>query len=188
MKNINCDEIEKKHQKLIDIAVHYMDQIKDYEHDINHMNDVVSYTKELINCLNVDCNYDVLIISAYWHDVGRIECKENHERLSAEMLKHVMEENNYDHKMIEACYKAIEHHKWDMTPETTEGLIIKDADKLAWLGLGRWNSCLTHHQKLDDIIELLPRLKSEILYFNESKIIYDREIIKLINFLYEKGG
>jgi len=186
MKNINFGLIEKKYKDLIDIAKNYMNSIDDCEHDINHMNDVVFYTKELINKLNIDIDYDVCIISSYWHDVGRIKTNDGHEKLSAEMLKKVMEENNYDKKLIEDCYKAIENHKYNMKPETVEGLIIKDADKLAWLGIGRWNSCLKNNQKLDELIELLPRLKDEFLHFEESKLIYDKDIINLIKYLYEK--
>ena len=63
------------------------ENIKDYEYNINHMNDVVSYTKELLNNINLEINIDVCIISAYWHDVGRIKINEGHEKLSAEMLK-----------------------------------------------------------------------------------------------------
>lgn len=185
MKNINYDEIEKKYKKIIDIAKKYMSSIEDYEHDINHMNDVIFYTKELISKLNIECNYDTLIISAYWHDVGRIKKNDGHEKISAEMLKKTMEKNKYDNKMIKDCYKAIENHRWNMSPETIEGLIIKDADKLAWLGIGRWKSCLKNKQKLDELVELLPRLKNEFLYFEESKLIYERDVLKLIKLLYK---
>ena len=71
-----------------------------------------------------------------------------------------------------------------MTPKTNEGLLLRDADKLAWLGKGRWKSCLENRQDLDSIIGLLPKLKSDILYFDESKQIYDREIVNLTSFLY----
>lgn len=71
-----------------------------------------------------------------------------------------------------------------MHPKTNEGLLLKDADKLAWIGLGRWKDCLKNHQNLDSIINLLPNLRNEILYFEESKKIFDRDIIKLIYLLY----
>ena len=73
-----------------------------------------------------------------------------------------------------------------MVPETIEGLTIKDADKLAWLGSGRWKSCLDSGQDLDSIIELLPKLRNDILYFEESRKIYDRDIVKLVNTLYRR--
>ena len=184
-KNTDFDEIEKKYKNIIDIAKEYMQSISDYEHNINHMNDVVHYTKLLIERLNIEIDVDVCIISAYWHDVGRIKVNEGHEKLSAEMLKEVMKDYKYDDILIDKCYKAIENHKWNMTPETIEGLIIKDADKLAWIGIGRWKSCIKNNQRLDTIVFLLPKLRNEILYFDESKEIYDEDIIKLLKLLYK---
>ena len=70
MNNINFTQIEQKYNKLIETAKGYMKSIKDYEHNINHMRDVVSYTKELLNIIDLEINIDVCIISSYWHDVG----------------------------------------------------------------------------------------------------------------------
>ena len=184
MKNNNYNEIENKYHELIQKAKEYMKNITDYEHDISHMYDVVNYTKELLNSIELDVNKDVCVISAYWHDVGRIKINEGHEKLSAQMLKEEMINRGYDNQFIGKCCLAIENHKWNMQPTTTEGLIVKDADKLAWIGIGRWNSCLKNGQHLDYIIKALPKLKNEILYFNESKNIYDRDIVKLVELLY----
>ena len=161
-----------------------MKNITDYEHDISHMYDVFNYTKELLNSIELDVDKDVCVISAYWHDVGRIKINEGHEKLSAQMLKEEMINRGYDNKFISKCCLAIENHKWNMQPTTTEGLIVKDADKLAWIGIGRWNSCLKNGQHLNYIIKALPKLKNEILYFNESKNIYDRDMVKLVELLY----
>ena len=180
------EEIENKHKDIIDIAQKYMSSIIDNEHNINHMMDVVNYTKELLELISEDIDREVCIISAYWHDVGRIKLTNGHEKLSAEMLKNELERCGYDKSFINKCYKAIENHKLNMTPKTIEGLIVKDADKLAWLGIGRWTSCLNSGQNLDALIELLPKLKDNILYFNESKKIYDRDIVNLVSILYKK--
>ena len=179
------NSIELKHIKLIKKAKDYMKKITDYEHDINHVYDVVDYTYELLEKVKIDLNKDVCIICAYWHDVGRIKGESGHEKLSAEMLKEEMLKQGYDNQFINECYIAIENHKWNMIPKNNEGLIIKDADKLAWLGARRWKSCLDNHQNLDSIIRLLPKLKSDILYFEESKKIYDRDIVNLIRILYD---
>lgn len=184
MKSNNYSEIENKYHELIQKAKEYMRKITDYEHDISHMYDVVNYTKELLNSIELDVDKDVCVISAYWHDVGRIKINEGHEKLSAQMLKEEMINRGYDNQFIGKCCLAIENHKWNMQPTTTEGLIVKDADKLAWIGIGRWNSCLKNGQHLDYIIKALPKLKNEILYFNESKNIYDRDIVKLVELLY----
>ena len=178
------DEIELKYKELIDKAKEYMNRITDYEHDINHMKDVVKYTYELLKKVKISVNNEVCIIAAYWHDVGRIKCVEGHEKLSADMLKGEMKKKGYNNQFIEDCYTAIEHHKWNMTPENNEGLIVKEADKLAWIGEGRWKICLEKNQNLDSIIKLLPKLRAELLNFEESKEIYDRDIVQLIQLLY----
>ena len=182
--NLDFVKIENKYHALIEIAKDYMVHIDDSEHDINHMIDVVSYMKELLKVLDIDADIEVCIISAYWHDVGRIKGQDGHERLSAEMLKEQMKRMHYDDEFINKCYKAIEYHKWNMHPETVEGIILKDADKLAWLGVRRWKECLSKKKKLDSIVNMLPKLRDEILYFDESRKIFDRDIIIIFKLLY----
>ena len=179
------NDIELKHSELINIAKEYMSTITDYEHDINHMNDVVSYTYELLENVKIDVDKEVCIIGAYWHDVGRTKCADGHEKISADMLKVEMKKQGYQLDFIDKCCIAIENHKWNMIPENNEGWLIKDADKLAWLGKNRWKVCLNNKQQLDSIINLLPKLRSEILHFEESKNIYDRDIVNLVNILYK---
>lgn len=184
---MSYEAIENKYKEIIETAKEYMSTMTDPEHDINHMNDVVKYTKELLDVLNDDqIDKEVCLISAYWHDVGRISKGAGHEILSAEMLKEEMEKYNYDNTLIASCYKAIEKHKWNMMPETKEGLVIKDADKLAWLGKGRWETSLDKHYPLDTLMDLLPKLKDDILYFEEAKKIYDRDIVNLVTMLYKR--
>lgn len=180
------NEIEIKYKILINKAIDIVNDITDYEHNINHTLDVVDFTKELLDKLNIDVDKDVCIIAAYWHDTGRIKLDKGHEKLSADMLKDEMLKYDYDITFIDKCYKAIINHKWNMIPETNEGLVIKDADKLAFLGRRRWIECLKHNYRLDSIISLLSKLKDEILYFSESKKIYDRLIIELVNLLYNE--
>lgn len=180
------EQIENKHKIIIDTAKDYMNRIMDNEHDINHMNDVVKYTKELLNTISDNIDKEVCIISAYWHDVGRIKKCVGHEKLSSRMLREELQKYDYDGLFIDKCIKAIENHKWNMHPETKEGLLIKDADKLAWLGTDRWLSCIKNKQKLDTLVGLLPKLRQDILYFDESRKIYDRDIVNLVKLLYSK--
>ena len=182
---MNYKIIEEKHKELIDKAKNYMNITDDSEHDINHMNDVVEYTKKILDNIK-EVDVEVCIIGAYWHDVGRINGKDNHEYLSAQMLKDTMKSMNYDNEFVNKCCDAIEFHKWNMTPKTIEGLVIKDADKVAWLGTQRWKACINNHQRLDSIINLLPKLRNKLLYFEISKKLYDEEIVKIITILYDE--
>lgn len=180
---MNLNEIKEKHKLLIDKAIKIMNSIEDSEHNFEHIKDVVYFSTLLLKSLKSNYNKEVVIISAYWHDVGRSIQDENHEQISAKILRDEMVKLDYDNDFIVKCEQAIEYHKWNMIPKTIEGFIIKDADKLAWIGINRWRECLKYGNKLDSIINLLPRLRDEILYFDESKKIYDQEIVNLIKLI-----
>lgn len=181
---LDFNKIENKHRKVINKAKSYINEIMDYKHDINHINDVVYFTKKILEKTNA--NPEVCIICAYWHDVGRIKKEEGHEKLSALMLKEELIKENYDEDFIRECYDAIINHKYNMTPTTLNGIVIKDADKLAYLGKGRWRQCLVNKVDLTDIIDLLPRLRNNILTLDISKEIYDKEIIEILILLYKE--
>ncbi len=180
----NDNIIENKYQNLIFLSKQYMLKLTDSEHDSKHIEDVISNIYKLTSKLKIDFDLEVCILSAYWHDVGRTIQGPGHEKISAKMLETELKKSGYSDDFINKCYNAIEFHKWNMNPKTIEGLILKDADKLAWLGIGRWESCLSNKQRLDEIMNLLPKLRNEILYFEESKEIYDELIVKITKQLY----
>ena len=179
------EQIKQKHSKIIRKAIDYMDSMQDPEHDINHTNDVVELACKIIERLpDEDIDYDCVIICAYWHDVARVYDSEGHELKSAQMLKEELLATGYPQDFAEKCFVAIVNHKWDMMPQNIEGKIVKDADKVAFLGLGRWKSCLENNFRLDDILEFLPRLRDEILIFDVSRKLYDEQIASLVKFLH----
>lgn len=180
------EEVENKHKELIEIAKAKMFTIEDKEHDINHITDVVNNTKQILKNIDNEVNFEACIIAAYWHDVGRTQISVGHEKLSATLLSEQMKKLNYEDSFIDVCTKAIELHKWNMTPTTVEGLVVKDADKLAWISTGRWNSCIQNNQRLDTILELLPNLRNDILHFECTRKMYDKEIINIVRLLYSK--
>jgi len=183
---MNFIEIEEKHKILIEIAKSKMNRVEDKEHDVNHINDVVKNIKQILDNIDTDVNKEACIIGAYWHDVGRTKIGVGHEKLSATMLYEEMQKLNYDENFIDICTKAIEFHKWNMTPTTVEGWVVKDADKLAWIGSGRWESCLKNNQRLDTILQLLPNLRNDILHFDYTRNMYDDEIIEIVKLLYKR--
>lgn len=178
-------EVEEKYKDLIEYSINIMKQVKDPKHSLSHMESVVKYTKEILK-EEINANKDVCIISAYFHDIGRFYQNEGHEKISADLLKKKMSELNYDEKMIDSCYKAIINHSWKDSPETLEGLIVRDADKIDFVGIDRWKICIENNCSLYDIIELLPSLRNDILSLDSSRKIYDIEIVKLINYLYSR--
>ena len=180
---MNMELIIKKHESLINEANLYMDKINYYEHNHNHIKDVVNNTLLIMNNLEEEFNLEACIIGAYWHDVGRVICNKGHEIKSSDMLRDTMEKLCYSEDFINICCEAIKYHKWNMEPITIEGHILKDADKLAFIGINRWRECTENNYKLDDIIELLPKLRNEILHFDISKELYDIQICELVKYL-----
>lgn len=170
------EEIYTKNKKLIDIAI---EKIKVCENDplhfIGHTIDVVNYVKELLE--KVPANKEVCIISAYWHDVGRSVCDKGHEEESGRILKEEMTKLGYSNEMIEQCYLAVVNHRRKCDPPTIEGKIIRDADKIAYIGKKRWQRCITEDPSaIDEIVEIyLPILKDEILKLEYSKELFDRD-------------
>ena len=177
-------EIEGKHERIINIAIEKMKQSKDPKHNLVHTLDVVKYTKEILEKED-KANKEVCIVAAYWHDVGRLQQNKGHELISANELKIEMEKQNYPAEFIEKCYKAIYKHSWKKIPDTLEGIIIRDADKIDFVGINRWKECIKNGCRFEKILELLPTLRKDILKLEVSKEIYDREIGKLVAFLHD---
>lgn len=179
----NYEEIEEKHKDLIEKAIKKMNLVKDPKHSLSHVLQVVEYTKEILE--NVNADSEVCIISAYWHDVGRIEKNKGHALISANLLKEEMRRLAYDENFIDKCYKAIYKHSWNEKPETLEGDIIRDADKIDFVGIDRWKKAVEMKKRFTKIIENMPILRNDILQLQISKKIYDREIVQLVKYLHD---
>lgn len=179
----SIDEIEKQYVELINEAREIMRQVPDPKHSTSHMESIVKYTKEILK-YEPNANKEVCIISAYWHDVGRIEGEKGHAIISANMLKKEMSRLKYSESFIEECYKAIYKHSWNQRPDTLEGKIIRDADKIDFIGINRWENCINSNCKFNEILNLLPSLRNDILELEISRKIYDREVANLIRYLH----
>lgn len=169
--------IYDKNKKLIDIAIEKMKVCEnDPLHFIGHTIDVVNYVKELLE--EIPANKEICIISAYWHDVGRSVTDKGHEEESGRILKEEMAKLGYSNEMIEQCYLAVVNHKRKCIPPTIEGKIVRDADKIAYIGKNRWKRCIEEEpEALDEIIEVyLPILREEILRLECSKKLFDRDM------------
>lgn len=178
-------QIEEKNKILIEKAIEIMKQVTDQKHALSHVEAVVNYTKEILTQVN-EADKEVCIISAYWHDIGRIEGAKGHAQISADRIQEEMRRLSYPEEMIEKCYLAIYKHSWKEEPETLEGIIIRDADKIDFVGIGRWKECIETNCKFDKIPKMLPTMRKEILKLDCSKEIFDREIGKLVGYLHDQ--
>lgn len=171
------EEIYNKNKRLIDVAIEKTKLCEnDPLHFIGHTIDVVNYVKELLE--EITANKEICIIAAYWHDVGRSVKDIGHEEESGKILKEEMKRLGYNNEMINACYYAVVNHKRSSNPETIEGKIVRDADKIAYIGKNRWERCIKENpESLKEIIDIyLPILRNDLLRLECSKKLFDRDM------------
>jgi hypothetical protein len=78
-----------------------------------------------------------------------------------------------------------------MQPETIEGKIIRDADKLDFVSPERWEECVRAKKegKLKDLsflkpyFDLLPKVRNEFLQLPVSKKIYQRIVGRFLSYM-----
>jgi len=175
--------MKQEFDKSIKEAKKFISKIGDSAHNFIHIKSVVKFAKEIVKEYS-DVDTDLIEVEAWWHDVGRLY-NEIHERLSAEMAYKSLKELKVEDILCKKVYDAIVFHKWSMQPQTIEGEIIRDADKLDFISISRWKSCLEDNniKALEDLSNLLPKLRNEILHLEISKKIYDIQIIKFKEFI-----
>ena len=183
---INLEEIEKKHKIIINKGIKLNKQVKKNGYGYQRTLDIIDNMQDIIEGLpeETKVNVEACIIAGYWLDVGVGKDKEHPEIISAQMLSEELLKENYDKKFIKICYDAIIHHRWNMIPTSLEGHLVKDADKISFIGVERWKECVEKKQRIDMTMKLISSLRNEMLYFNISKTIYDEKIVDLVQFLY----
>ena len=162
-------------------------------HDWKHVLSVVATALYLGKKEKADI--DVLLVSAYLHDIGyRIGTKENHNEKSVELAKPFLEELNFDDKFISKVIHAILHHKvsWAKKTKNKEARILCDADKIDQLGAFGFlrivrNRLLYRKEELYDAIEIAEQKNTKIyktLFTKSAKEMVKKEcdyIKKLCN-------
>jgi hypothetical protein len=156
-------------------AQHIMKTTKDVGHDFGHAQRVardVRLIGEQIGYKDVD----LLEVCAWWHDVGRLY-HPDHEKLSAKLMIYDLKKRGVNYWTRREAYKAVYKHRWDMEPKTIQGQIIKDADKLDFISIERWNQRKMAGD-MDSNHRNLKRLAyvREHLYFDASRQLFDKRL------------
>ncbi len=98
-------------------------------HNLSHTQRVVNAVKELIvgeDISEVDAN--ILLLAAWFHDVGYVKGCENHEESSVRIATNFLHEYNMDDSIIDAVCTLIRVTKIDEEPDGILEKIIRDAD------------------------------------------------------------
>lgn len=176
---MSVEAIKNKYIDLINKALNIIKENDEPVHGIGHISGVVENTILLLEKYP-EADKEVCILSAYWHDVGRKYGKKGHELKSAEMLKEELINNGYDEEFADKCFKAIYKHGEKDLPETLEGILVRDADKLDDLGIARWKECIEKNKRPPRVIV---GLRNELLQLDYSKELYDIKAQEWLEYL-----
>ncbi|SFR57206.1 Pycsar system effector family protein [Maribacter stanieri] len=98
-------------------------------HNLRHTQRVVDSTKELIEGENIkDNESELLLVAAWFHDLGYTITYHNHEEHSCKLAKEFLTENNYPTPFIEQVCSLIMATKKNYSPANELEKIMRDAD------------------------------------------------------------
>lgn len=98
-------------------------------HNINHTRHVVNAAKLIGDKCGVNgSQMEVLLIAAWFHDVGYLENKVNHEDLSKREARGFLSEKGFENHIIEQVEKCIEATRIPQNPTDQLSAILCDAD------------------------------------------------------------
>jgi len=171
-----------------------IEQAREYINKTDNPSRAIAHTKAVAHfARNLAEKYpeiddDLVETAAWWHDTGRLFDPENHEKISAEMAYESLKKLKADKSVCKKVFDAIIFHRWSMQPETMEGEIIRDADKLDFFTPARWEYLLEDedYDSLEYFSGLLPRFTSEFLHLEQSKKLYEKVICSLCGYLRDK--
>lgn len=98
-------------------------------HTIEHTKDVVKSAQLIGKKENLEeDNMNILLASAWFHDIGYTKIYYGHEKESAEIAKRFLQRNNIDKKTIDIIYATIMATMFPYQPKTKLEEILCDAD------------------------------------------------------------
>lgn len=98
-------------------------------HNFRHTVEVVHFCRELIAMEGTsDKDKEIILIAAWFHDLGHIYGAENHEKRSAELATSFLKSINYPQHKIDQIVATIKVTKFNVAPTNNKEEIIKDAD------------------------------------------------------------
>jgi len=98
-------------------------------HNLGHTQRVLRSTKALIDGEKIgEDDANILLLAAWFHDVGYTEGVENHEESSVKIAEEFLKNKDVDENTIKQVSKLIMSTKMGVEPETQLEKILKDAD------------------------------------------------------------
>jgi predicted metal-dependent HD superfamily phosphohydrolase len=122
-------EILEKTEKFVQQMFDESNQTELYYHSLEHTTDTVKCAEEIAETVNInDEEKEIVLIAAWFHDVGYLIKYEDHEATGAKVAEDFLNENNFPLKKIDQVKKCILSTR---IPQKTDSLleqIVCDAD------------------------------------------------------------
>lgn len=171
-------------------ALKIMLSIKDGAHNAEHIVRVYDWSRQLARKYT-DVDLNVLKVAAYWHDVGRkYESKhaDDHNIISGQMVEKYLKKNKASKQFVEKVKEAVINHSFSNKPQSIEGKIIHDADKLAFLPA---HTILDSYNSMKEGYETRSFNKENLTYalkvfLKEKQLLYTGLILKESKEIYKK--
>lgn len=128
-----------KRKQYLDIENFMISCMKDSVHDELHIYRVVNYAAQISDEM-ADADFDIMIVAALLHDIGRIDEQRDssvcHAEIGSEKAKRFLLSMGYDEAFSERVANCIltHRHKSGKIPESIEAKIVFDSDKLDLIG------------------------------------------------------
>ena len=124
----NSDLVQKAGNKATQILKDKL-PVEFVYHNINHTNRVVDSALEIIdNSTLTDEEIEVILVSAWFHDVGYIDGCKDHEENSQKYAEEFLKEQKAEKPFIEKVKSCIDATRIKSEPESLPEKVIKDAD------------------------------------------------------------
>ncbi len=124
----NSDLVQKAGNKATQIIKDKL-PVEFVYHNINHTNRVVDSALEIIdNSTLTDEEIQVILVSAWFHDVGYIDGCKDHEENSQKYAEEFLKEQKAEKPFIEKVKSCIDATRIKSEPESLPEKVIKDAD------------------------------------------------------------
>jgi uncharacterized protein len=126
--------IKKQTMKKIEKFAEQKSKGRDYNHAFDHIQRTVKLAKIIGKKEKADL--DVVVVSAYLHDVGQSVRFKGHNKISVRMARELLKKLKFDKKFIEAVAHCIYCHSTSCVNEakTIEAKVLYDADMLQTIG------------------------------------------------------
>jgi predicted metal-dependent HD superfamily phosphohydrolase len=172
------DHILSKVKELVGRTFREKGSSNAFYHNFTHTAEVVKVAEEIANASGVDeSEKEVLLIAAWFHDIGHTECCDGHEDVGIEKAAKFLKENDYPDDRIIKVVSLINATRMPRNPKNLLEEIICDAD-LHHLGTNNYDikgELFRNEVEAQNGSKIAEKdwLKNNLKFFNEHKFFTD---------------